>query len=98
MQLVKKVKYKKWNCNLFRSVYFNERVALILSDADDGSSVATCTVNLTDEILAENEVFIKDYSENKGMLNFLIAEGIIKPTGRKVQCEYVSIPVCKLLI
>ena len=99
MQFIKKVKYKDWNCNLLKSYYINgNRVALYLVAGEDGEPVSTCTVNLPDEPLDEGEVFIKDYSENEGMVEFLEKEGVVKPTGRMVQSGYVLIPVCKLLV
>ena len=106
MQLVKKVIYKGWNCNLNKSYYFarpvlaeeSGRVALTLEDADDGEPISTCTVNLPDEPLGEGEVFIKDYSENEGMVEFLVKEGVVERTGREVQSGYISVPVCKLLV
>ena len=99
MHLVKKVKYKGWNCNLNKSFYHHgERIALYLIDADDGEPVSTCTVNIPDEPLGEGEVLIKDYSENEGMVDFLVQEGVVERTGREVRSGYISIPVCKLLI
>lgn len=99
MQLVKKVVYKGWNCNLNKSYYEHGKcVVLCLIDADDGEPVSTCTVNLPDEPLGDGEVFIKDYSENEGMVEFLVKEGVVERTGREVQSGYVRIPVCKLLL
>lgn len=99
MQLLKKVKYKDWNCNLHKSYYeHGKRVALCLIDAVDGEPVSTCTVNLPDEPLGDGEVFIKDYSENEGMVEFLVKEGIVELTGREIRSGYASIPICKLLL
>jgi len=99
MQLVKKVVYKGWNCNLNKSYYeHGKRVALCLIDADDGEPVSTCTVNLPEEPLADDEVLIKDYSENEGMVEFLVKEGVVERTNRDVRSGYVAIPVCRLLV
>lgn len=66
-------------------------------DADDGEPVSTCTVNI-DEFLSSKEVVIKNYSENEGMLDFLIKEGIVKDTGKRVQLGYVEAPIVTLLV
>ena len=103
MHLVKSLKYKDWNCDLYKSYYeHGKRVALFLVAGQDdecaGEPVSTCTINLPEETLGEGEVFIKDYSENEGMAEFLEREGVVKRTGRVVQSGYVFIPVCKLLV
>ena len=103
MQFLKKVVYNGWNCNLMKSSYTDGgRVALCLVAGEDdefpGEPVATCTVNIPEEPLADGEVLIKDYSENVGMAEFLEREGVVKKTGRVVASGYVTIPVCKLLI
>lgn len=89
------VQFKKWNCILKWSKYGNGRAALQL--IDDGELVLTATVNLPDEDLEDNEVFIKDYSENDGILEVLVNAGIIEDTGKRVRSGFVTIPVCRVL-
>jgi len=48
-----------------------------LFDIDDGFPVATATINLVEEKIDKDKVFIKDYSENKGMTEALITAGNI---------------------
>lgn len=97
LNIIKKVKYKDWNCNLVQSHYQDGgRIALVLIDADDGEPVATATINLPSQPLLENEVFIKDYSENAGMADFLEKEGVLEKTGRSVRTGFVHVPVCRL--
>ncbi len=103
MELVKKVVYHGWNCDLYRSHYAHgNRVALCLVAGEDdecpGEPVATCTVNIPEECLGEGEVIIKDYSENEGMAEFLVKEGVVEYTDRCVQSGYVTMPICKLLV
>jgi hypothetical protein len=77
--------------------YSNGRTAIELIDAEDNMPYAVATVNLPDVLLAENEVLIKDYSENEGVLDFLVHNKIVRDTGRGVQSGFVWIPVCELL-
>jgi hypothetical protein len=99
LDTIKKVRYKEWDCLLNRSAYENGgRIALFLIDAEDGEPVSTCTVNLPAEPLGIGEVFIKDYSENEGMAEFLVKEGVVELTGRVVVSGYVKIPVGRLLV
>jgi hypothetical protein len=48
------------------------------------------------EGLAENEVAIKNYSENTGMLAFLVENEIVEPPHREINNGFIIIPVCKL--
>ncbi len=74
------------------------RVAVQLVDAETGEPFSTATTNLPGEPLAADEVFIKNYSENEGMLDALEAAGIVKRTGREVRSGYVVIYAAKLLL
>jgi hypothetical protein len=76
--------------------YSNGRVSLQLIDVTDGMPHSVATVNLPDVLLADNEVLIKDYSENDGMLNFLTENNIVIPTERGVQSGHVWVPVAIL--
>lgn len=90
------VRFKNWACRVQEGRYGNGRTALQLVDAEDGAPVATATVNLVDQPLAEGEVFVKDYAENAGMLDALTKAGIVEPTGERVRSGFVDIPKCKL--
>lgn len=98
-----KIKFGKWNCNLVKARYENNRIALVLENADypehddDPSPIATATVNLPEYPLADDEVIIKDYSENKGMLQCLMNYKIIGPPVVIIHGPFVDFPVCKIL-
>ena len=77
--------------------YGNGRTAIVLVGSD-GEYAAVATVNIAEAELQPGQVFIKDYSENQGMLAALEKAGIVKATGAYVDCGHASMPVCKLLI
>jgi hypothetical protein len=87
-----------YNVRLEKHKYANGRTALILADANDGEQVACATVNLPEHDLQPGEVFIKTWSENEPMLDFLVRNNIVIDTGREVPTGYVKARVCKLLI
>lgn len=101
----KQIKFKSWNCKLEKTQYRNGRTALELvafendeeNEIYEGEPIATCTVNIPDIELEADEVCIKNYSENEGMLEILVNAGIVKPTGIYVETGFVSIPICKLM-
>jgi hypothetical protein len=74
--------------------YQEGNTSMQLIDCADGFPFATATVNLPG--LTENEVAIKNYSENEGVLNFLLDNEIIEAPHRFVQSGFVNIPVCRL--
>lgn len=76
--------------------YANGRTAIHLDDVNEGWPYATATVNIDHVLLADNEVLIKDYSENEGMLDFLIKNNIVTPTPNGVQSGFVWLPVAIL--
>jgi len=91
------VKFKMWDCDVRFHTYSNGRPAIVLIDAEDGSPIATASVNVPEEKLAIDEIAIKDYSENEGMLEVMVYAGIVSEPVRKIKSGFVTIPICKLL-
>lgn len=96
---VKKVQFRSWPCWVERRTYgHTNRIALMLVDAEDGEPVAVATVHMPDLALAADEVVIKDYSENEGMLECLVAADVISPPLRDVESGYVTLHICRCLL
>lgn len=76
--------------------YPNGRVAIRLLDAE--GPYATATVNVAKADLATDEVIVKDYAENAGMLFLLQEMGVVEPTGRRIPLGFVDAPVARLLV
>lgn len=85
-----------YNVWIEKQAYGNKRVALILM-SDEGQ-VACATVNLPEHDIQENEIIVKTWSENEGMLDFLVKNRIAAATGREIQTGFVTAKVCKLLV
>ena len=98
MHTIGKVNFAGFDCMVQKTYYGdNKRTALQLYDLTDGFPVATATVNIPEVELKDDEVLIKDYSENEGMLDALERAGIVWRTGESVSNGRVTIPVAKLL-
>ena len=69
-----------------------------LNGAVDGVPYAVATVNIPELINVEGYVAVKDYSENEGMLQFLIDNDIVEPPVTHVESGYVKLPICKIKI
>ena len=94
---MKTVRFLGYECVVEKTRYANGRPALILNDAHTGEEVAVATVNLPGISVGPNYVFIKDYSENEGMLAALEATGIVRSTNVMASSGFVSVPICELL-
>jgi hypothetical protein len=95
----KTVRFNGHNCVVRAQRYASTgHTALSLYDAKRGTFVAGASLNLPDLPLSPKRVFIKDYSENEGMLKALQEAGIVKPMGVYVPTGVGSLPVCELLI
>ena len=55
----------------------------------------TATVNING--LSGDEVAIKNYSENEGILDLLIGLGVIEPPHRRVASGFVMIDICNMI-
>lgn len=98
-ETVPTVRFRDWDCKVEFSRYTdNNRLAIILFDAKDGEQIAVASVNLPEAHLPVNHVFIKDWSENAGMLQALVDAKIVRPTGRRVPTGYVEADECEVLI
>lgn len=101
MKVLKEVVlYKQWPCRIELTQYATGgRTAIRLLHAGEGDVVAVATINPLPGIqLGRDEVLIKDYSENDGMLDTLESAGIVKDTGKRVRMGFVDVPVCRLLV
>ena len=74
----KQIVFKDWTCEARYRFYYNSRVAIQLYGAENGEPIATATVNLPELPLKEGQCFIKNYSENEGMVNALVAAGLVE--------------------
>ena len=82
--------------SVFKSNYLdNDRVAIELM-LEDGEPWAVATVNMPEIPLAEDEVIIKTYSENEGVLECLLAANVVSKPLRYVPAGYTQVPIVKL--
>jgi hypothetical protein len=65
-----------WSCTTVWGFYGDGRVGLRL--VEDGSPVATATVNTALRFEAD-EIIVKDYAENEGIVAALVSAGVVEP-------------------
>ena len=77
--------------------YRNGQTAIRLYSVEDGLPYCTATVAVEGANIAHDEVVIKNYSENSGILESMIAAGIIAKPHSEIKINFVTAQVCKLL-
>ena len=107
-EVAREIEFNSYRCGVYEG-HYPERAggsrALVLSYGDPEASsenelVAVATVNVAgvSEVLPEDQVVIKDYSENEGMMAALVEAGIVEDTGERASFGYVSAPIGKVLL
>lgn len=89
------MKFKHWDCNIKIGYYANGNTAIQLFGKEDHEPVATATINLYEK-LPQNQAYIKDYSENEGMLEVLMEAGIVTKILGYRHNGYIVAPLCEL--
>jgi hypothetical protein len=99
MELLKhNVQFEGFNCTLLKGEYQEGGIALQLVDAEDGEPVATPTIFLPEVSLEKDEILIKSYSENEGMMESLMIQGVIDGPIESIPTGHVTVTKHKLLI
>lgn len=75
--------------------YPNKRIVIEFA-YKNGREHTVATVNLPDELIKENEVILKNYSEGEGAMESLIESGVIGKPLRYAQGN-TMFPICTLL-
>lgn len=93
------MKFRKWDVRLQFGHYMSADgpIAIELIDSHDGQRVAVATVNIPEHGLEDDEILVKTWSENEGMMEFLEANGIAKSTGETVSTGYCHATKAKLI-
>lgn len=97
------VEFRGVKCKVEKSRYSEgQRVALVLTAADNGEPVLIPTVNMIEVELEPNQALIKDYSEAKGILDVLIAAKIVSVPEKGIEIDYgthkIIFPIVEVLI
>lgn len=83
---------------LQQSEYYNNKaIHLSIFDANSGEQLCVATANGQGQRPDEGNVYIKNYSENEGVYEALLAAGIIGPVIRKVPAGFTHLYECEYL-
>lgn len=95
--MIYKSKYGEYNIRLIMDKYNDGNNYRIELYSDTEGPIAIATTNFPGSLLS-NDVAIRNYSENEGLLDWLLSVNIIAPPHRYIRSGYVSYPICKLLV
>jgi len=92
--------FKKWHCKIDLKFYSNGRKAIVLSDKESEEPIATATVNIPQATLPDdrNYCFIKNWSENDGVLQSLQEAKIIGEILAFYPTGYAEAMLVKILV
>ena len=82
-----KVVYAKYPCG--------QNALIILESHDEPLMKASCTI--PEYPIADNQVLIKNWSENEGIFQELVRHKIIKFTGKKIPTDFVYAHLCDII-
>jgi len=84
------------NCRLQWAHYSNARPALqIVTEYNE--PLLTASVNMPDHLLPPNCIFIKNYSENAGIMEELIRHNILADTKATIQSGFIKVNICVIV-
>jgi hypothetical protein len=90
--------FKQWNCRVIVSKYLKGGFpAIYLVDANNGEQIAKATVNLIDYGIEPepNHCYLKDYSENQGIVEILAGARVVIPI-QQIRFGNLTATLCKL--
>ncbi len=76
--------------------YHDGTIALRIDRHGEPQTTATVCISHTEELPDDGNVFIKNWSENEGIMKALIEAGVIEPAIRKVRTGYTFAFECPL--
>ena len=98
VETTKTVTFLNTPCCVQLGRYRNGRLAIMLQRIGDDAPIAAATVNVPAVPLEENQVLIKDYGENEGMLAALEAADIVRWAHISCRVGDAHAAVCRLLV
>ena len=78
------------------SKYPDGNTRLDLKDATDHMPYATASISMPNVLLCEDEILIKNYSENEGMTDFLVKNNIVTLTHTGMESSAGWMPVARI--
>jgi hypothetical protein len=78
--------------------YANGQNGIRLFDPETGEPYGSASTSLPRYSQQPDEVFIKNYAENEGLLEVLVKAGIVEDMGVKATAGYTAADICRLLV
>ena len=77
--------------------YYMDGNTCLLAFLKNGEQFGVITLNVPEIELEEDEVVVKNYSENRLWIQYIFDSDVIIDTGKRISLGYIeNLPVCKL--
>lgn len=86
----------KFRLEFQKHEYQNGRVAISMRNLESGEHFMVLTLNNDEHPLAEDEVFVKNYSENEPWIKAIYDTGYFEDTEQTVEMGLVQVPIWRL--
>ena len=96
--LIENVKFRGYpNAGLYLTRFAERDLpALMIGNEETQEVYAICNLNPAGMYeLKEFEFAVKDYSENEGMMEWMIENGLLEPAHDAYPSYWVSVPICR---
>jgi hypothetical protein len=94
----KRIEWAGFDCDVWLGSYVKSGApALALMERGAGEDVVVASVNLS-VLPPTGCVWIKDWTENEGMLAALVAAGVVEDTGMRRETGFCEAALCRLLV
>jgi hypothetical protein len=86
------------DCFFVKQQYTNKNLCLEIYGVDEEDDFVKCLTTVTVNIgrLKVNQIAVKNYSENEGLLMFLQTLGLVGEPIRFEQSVFTTVPICEL--
>lgn len=91
-------KYIPAGTRVEKTFYADGNICLVARDPEDGSPWGTLSVNIPETNVNDDHVWIKDWSENEGVLNALIKSGMVSDLSITQPCGFCEAHLVRLLV
>lgn len=97
MGRTKKLTFRNTPCTAHRGTYSGGGLRIYITEDDTNSTLFTASLNMEDRRLKDNQIIIKNYGDNVGILEALRKAGIVGETIRTASVGLEEADIVELL-
>ena len=91
-----KTRFGSYDVKFVPKYYSNGKSAILMVDEKDVQVIAKVTLSCPDVPLEAGEFVLKNYADNRGLLDFMLANGLVTDTGRTAPGYHPATPIVRI--